>query len=192
MYTEMNLLRTLKDRRGTEGVALNLRTFALVTNYNNGGSSWQTKPTKKPLFVTCKEQYYMVSCEAVHRRDDLKSSQEEADTRLELHAHHAAREEYKSVVIVSEETDVFVICLAFQTDINSRLYQKCGTQTRYVDITIVVQALEGQFCEALPGLHAFTGCDSVGAFAGRGMISALNMVRRNKVMQEVFQQLGSQ
>ena len=44
---------------------------------------------------------------------DLRSSQEEADTKLLLHADHAAKSRCKAVVIIAEDTDVFVMCLAF-------------------------------------------------------------------------------
>lgn len=137
-------------------------------------------------------QCHKITSEHVKEVHELKSSQEEADTRLLLLAAHAGRDGYEAAVIVSEDTDVFVLCLAFQTRITCPLYQKCGTQTRtkYVDIAKVVQAHGEEFCKALPGVHAFTGCDSVSAFAGRGKVSALQLVRHDKAFQETFQQLG--
>ena len=42
-----------------------------------------------------------------------KSSQEEADTRILLHAKHASDQGYTSVIVVSEDTDVFVLLIAF-------------------------------------------------------------------------------
>ena len=36
-----------------------------------------------------------------------------------------------------------------------------------------------KFCAALPGLHAFTGCDSVSAFAGKGKGKCYNLLRKN-------------
>ena len=45
--------------------------------------------------------------------DDLRSSQEEADTRILLHAkHHASDNGYKYVMVVSEDTDVYELCIA--------------------------------------------------------------------------------
>ena len=160
-------------------------------------SEWQQdkhrdKLQDKILYVTCEEQCHKITSEYVKEVHELKSSQEEADTRLLLHAAHAGRDGYEAAVIVSEDTDVFVLCLAFQTRITCPLYQKCGTQTRtkYVDIAKVVQAHGEEFCKALPGVHAFTGCDYVSAFAGHGKVSALQLVRRDKAFQETFQQLG--
>ena len=50
---------------------------------------------------------------------ELTSTQEEADTRILLHTSHAATAGYRSVVIVSEDTDVLVICIAFSSQIAS-------------------------------------------------------------------------
>ena len=54
--------------------------------------------------------------------NQLQSPQEEADrpTRILLHAkHHASDNEYKFVMVVSEDSDVYVLCIALATDINS-------------------------------------------------------------------------
>ena len=52
--------------------------------------------------------------------DALRSSQEEADTRILLHAtHHASDNGYKYVMVVSEDTDVYELCIALATVIKS-------------------------------------------------------------------------
>ena len=54
--------------------------------------------------------------------DQLQSPQEEADTgtRILLHAkHHASDNGYKFVMVVSEDSDVYVLCIGLATDINS-------------------------------------------------------------------------
>ena len=58
---------------------------------------------------------------------ELQSTQEEAETILFLHALHAARTGSKVVIVTSEDTDVILLCLAFQKDIPCPIYQKCGT-----------------------------------------------------------------
>ena len=52
----------------------------------------------------------------------LQSNQEEADTRIILHAAHAAEEGYSAVVILADDTDVLVLCLAFSADISCPLF----------------------------------------------------------------------
>jgi len=144
------------------------------------------------MYVTCEELCYTISVDQVNIIPELKSTQEEADKRLLLHAAHAARDGYKSVIVETEDTDV--LCMLFQSKIACPLYQKCGTQTRtrYVDIRNVTHMFGEQFCEALPGLHTYTGCDTVSAFAGRGKVSALQKLEHEKSTQEVFSDLGKE
>ena len=47
-------------------------------------------------------------------------------------------------------------------------------------------------CKALPGMHAFTGCDTVRAFTGKGKIRALTILKANAEFKEAFAQLGVQ
>ena len=72
------------------------------------------------------------------------------------------------------------------------MYVKCGmqTRTRYVSIFSVVAAAGGELCKCLIGMHAFTGCDTVSAVAGRGKITALRLVKQQTSYQEMFKQLG--
>jgi len=44
--------------------------------------------------------------------------------------------------------------------------------------------------EAMPGLHAFTGCDSVSAFAGKGRVSAFKLLCKDQKYQQAFTDLG--
>ena len=54
--------------------------------------------------------------------DELPSSQEEAD-RILMHAkQHASDIGYKYVMVVSEDSDVYVLCIALATDINSSFF----------------------------------------------------------------------
>jgi len=123
---------------------------------------------------------------------DLTSSQEEADTRMLLHALHASKQGHKAMIIVAEDTDVFILCLAFSKEMSSNLYMKCSMQniTRYVDISKLVSAIGDGVCQALVGLHAFTGSDTVSAFAGRGKVGALKKLKRDQNHQRAFGELG--
>ena len=89
------------------------------------------------LVVTCGNSCYQLSSGVVQPISELKSTQEEADNRTLLHSLHAARSRFASVVIVSEDTDVLVLLLAFKSFIPSSVFIKCGSQTRvkYVDVS---------------------------------------------------------
>ena len=97
------------------------------------------------------------------------------------------------MVISSEDTDVFVLALAFKSFVPSSVYIKCGTQarTRYIGITHVVQRHGSEVCRCLPGLHAFTGCDSVSAFSGKGKMTALKLTKRHARFRELFHLVGT-
>ncbi len=45
--------------------------------------------------------------------------------------------------------------------------------------------------EALPSLHAFMGCDSTSAFAGKGKLAALRLLKSEPEYQDLFKSFGS-
>ena len=154
----------------------------------------RVKLAGKKLYATAGEECFEITPEGSVPCEELRSTQEEADTRLLLHAYHAAKNGCPTEVIVSDDTDVFLLCLAFKTHIPSTVYIKCGTQarTRYIDMTNVVQRHGSELCRCLPGLRAFTGCDSVSAFSGKGKLSALRLTKRHAKFRELFQVLGTE
>ena len=135
---------------------------------------------------------YQLSCGVVQPISELESTLEEADTQMLLHSLHAARQRFASVVIVSEDTDVLVLLLAFKSFIPSSVFIKCGSQTRvkYIEVSRIVESVGAIVCRSLPGFHAFSGCDTVSAFAGRGKVVGYRIATRNVEFQEMFQQLG--
>ena len=107
--------------------------------------------------------------------DELRSTQEEADTRMLLQAAHTGAAGYRAAVSTSEDTDVFFfLSLAFKGFISCPVFVKCDQKTRttYIDVSRVVRMLGSELCRSLPGLHAFTGYDSDSAFSGKGKITA--------------------
>lgn len=159
--------------------------------------NWQHHEQKqrfsdKILFVTCKRKCSKISQVGVSEVGELETSQEEADGRLLLHAKHASAD-FESIVIHAEDTDVLLLCLAHNRNINSNLFIKCGTKTRvrYIDVNKVAAAVGQSICDALLGMHAFTGCDTVSSFGGRGKLSPLKLLRNQKY-QDAFAQLGTQ
>ena len=122
----------------------------------------------------------------------MKSQQEEADGRLLLHASHAANEGFTSVLVCSEDTDVFIMSLAFTNEIGPSLLMKSGTRTRtkIIDITKVAASPGPGVCKGLLGMHAFTGCDSASAFAGKRKAQALKILKKNTRSREALTGLG--
>jgi len=97
-----------------------------------------------------------------------------------LHAADAATHGYNSVLISSDDTDVFVICLAFSCRYTVEIVLEMWYQSTYKspgrrEISKITNA-----CRALIGMHAYAGCDIVSTFAGRGKLSALKLLSTNK------------
>ncbi|KAJ8364810.1 hypothetical protein SKAU_G00136410 [Synaphobranchus kaupii] len=84
-----------------------------------------------------------------------------------LHANHASQNGYKTTVIVSEDTDVMILCLGHCKEINCAMYLKCGThnRTRYINMSSLAELHGDDLCDALVGVHAFTGCDSAAVWS---------------------------
>ena len=61
---------------------------------------------------------------------------------------------------------------------------------RHIDIRKDRQSLGEETCKALQGLHAFTACDSISAFSGRGKVGALKLVMKRGRLQKAIEGLG--
>ncbi|XP_056105946.1 uncharacterized protein LOC130084505 [Rhinichthys klamathensis goyatoka] len=124
--------------------------------------------------------------------DDLTCDHEECDTRVFLHAQHAAQE-HQTVVIKSPDTDVAVIALSLQPDLPCRLYffTGVGNKTRLIDLAKVSSALGTSVCLALIGIHTFSGCDSTSAFYGKGKRKAFSVACEKEEYLTAFTNLGS-
>lgn len=68
------------------------------------------------LVVSSCEQCYLTTKERVTEIAELTSTHEETDTRMMIHVKHAASK-YSKVVVVSEDTDVFVVLFGLHSDI---------------------------------------------------------------------------
>lgn len=83
------------------------------------------------------------------------------------------------------------MALAFHIEIESKLFQKCGAKERkrIIDITKIAASMGADVCHGLIGMHAYTGCDTVSTFAGKGKLGALKLPRSSKEVQETFAEL---
>ncbi|KAJ8398217.1 hypothetical protein AAFF_G00430610 [Aldrovandia affinis] len=160
-------------------------------------AEWKTPKLRdrlndKQLYVASEESCLHITKDQWAEVASLQSNQEEADTRMILNAAHAAEEGYSAVVVTADDTDVLLLCLAFSANISCPLFQNCGTKNRvrYLDITKLCQALGDCVCNAVIGMYAYTGCDTLSAFAGCGKLRALKLIMRSEHFQEVFCKLG--
>jgi hypothetical protein len=120
-------------------------------------------------------------------------SHEEAGTRLILHTDHVGKSRIKSAMIKTVDTDVVILAVGmFQELINCGLNLAPEERTlRYISIHTLVEKLGQDKAKALPGLHAFTGCDQVSAFSGRGKQTAWKTLESMPESIQTFKTLGN-
>ena len=107
-------------------------------------SKYREKLTDKALYVTCEQSCCKLTENKWTEVPELESTEEEVDTHLLLHMLHTARDGYKTAVICSEDTDVFIIGLAVPSTVDISIYQKFGTKTRtrYADVDKIGRSLQ--------------------------------------------------
>ena len=100
---------------------------------------------------------------------------EEADTRMLLHLQDAVNLVYTKASIRTVNTDVLALAVtaAHRLNINGLwIAFGVGNNFHYIPAHEIVKALGPNRCIALPMFHAFTGCDTVSSFGGRGKRTA--------------------
>lgn len=149
--------------------------------------------TEKEVFSTCGEK---VLCSRVHQ--DVSSlspcNHEEADTRMFLHVMDAAEKGYRRLMLRTVDTDVVVLAVSTVVLLeNTQLWIAFGTgkHLRYIPAHQIATSLGAEKARALPMFHAFTGCDTVSSFAGRGKKTAFDTWKSFNAVTAVFAQLVS-
>ena len=119
---------------------------------------------------------------------------EEADQRLVRHALNIIKSGYKNVLVRTIDTDVLVLLLAHipqVDDVNINAY--LINSEKYYDVQKIIRTLGPITCKALPFFYAFSGCDIVSSFYGKGKCKMydiwMNCSYKDE-MTELFTQLG--
>ena len=90
-----------------------------------------------------------------------------------LYCFYAKQNGFKNVVVRSPDSDLFFILLNYIHDLTGiTVYFETGKKNkkRLINITELGTHYTSEYCKALLGLHAFTGCDSTSAFKGKGKV----------------------
>ena len=140
-YRENSIKNSERSLRGEEiGMQIVRQWRSFLTTVKNKDSligfivrgwmkaGFREKLQQKVLYATVRDKCYRITSDGSNEVLALQCQQEEADGRLLLHATHAVEEGYEGVVVCSEDTDVFIMALAFKDKIEASLFQKCGTK----------------------------------------------------------------
>ena len=121
--------------------------------------------------------------------DILRAEHEEADTRLVFHLHHImSMDNQLNVSVRCNDRDVFVLLLYHvnimsSPDITPKVWMDVGLSSnntrRYINISQLTHKLDSNVLKALPGIHAFTGCDYTASFLNKGKVKSLEKMLKN-------------
>ena len=112
----------------------------------------------------------------------FKSTHEEADTRLVLHAIHS---QYNTVVVASRDTDVLLLLVYhFQRMRCQRLWMMSGTskKRRYIPIETVFNNLPIGSVSTLLAFHTLTGCDTTSYIADHSKRTAWRVFKEHHAL----------
>ena len=132
------------------------------------------KVSGKQIVSTCHENVVCSSGD-ISLGNLAPCTQEEADTRLLLHAADCVRQKHSIIIIRTSDTDVVVLAFSLSQQLGAKeLWTsfETGKHFRFIAIHDIVSKLGPDKCKALPVFHAITGCDTVSFIAGRGKLKA--------------------
>ena len=114
---------------------------------------------------------------------------EEADTCITLYLEDAVKEKHSKILICTVDTDVVVLAITATQCLDiSELWIAFGTgkNFRHLAIHEIARAPGPDRCVVLPVFHAFTGCDTVSCFGGRGKKTAWDTWKAYKDVTPAF------
>ena len=124
----------------------------------------------------------------------LRSEQEEADTRMLLHALDATQRGATSITIQSPDTDVLVLTLWVYKRLcpDTTVIVGTGGKRRSIPLGPLYEAVGEELVKALPGFHAFSGCDQTGTISGKSKVSCWNTLKKaERSVLDAFSSLGT-
>lgn len=144
---------------------------------------------QRELYVGLGDHAWLYTCESgiVTRQpvSVLRCSHYEADTRVVWHIKHISEtntDAQSNVVVRCDDTDILVTLLVHVANMPVHIWMdvgKSGNNTRrYIDVTLLASHLGSDMTRALPGFHAFTGCDYTAAFFRKGKVRPLSIMEK--------------
>lgn len=125
--------------------------------------------------------------------EDLDCSHhEEADTKMIF---HVTKESSDKILIRCSDTDVLIIMLGNMEHAckSSEIWMLLGTgnNVRYLNVNELYKTLGHRLSVALPGLHAFTGCDYNPCFFNKRKTKPLTILEESEDFRKAFTDLGN-
>ena len=139
---------------------------------------------EKELFVTKRDlAFWLTTINGmiqVNPVPQIASKQEETDTKMFLSSQHTHSLGFLRVNIVAVDFNVYLPSLYYQSRVGAHLSLEYGSSKKTVIFDIAANTVDKDLIDALPGLHALTGCDSASCFSGQGMLKSLQLLKKNE------------
>ena len=154
---------------------------------------YQQRLEQRSLYVSHEGKCYLITSTGCKIVEPLNNNHIEADTRMMLHANHAAQQGHHTIIIRSADTDVLVLGTYFAKQIptNMFIHRRTATSCKYYDLRAVADKLGPDLCAALPGFHSFTGSDCTSGFFGVGKPTAFKVLNKDPEFQAAMKSLGT-
>ena len=109
-----------------------------------------------------------------------------------LYLKYAAKLGYKSAVVRTPDTDIFVILLFHAKTIGLTIFLDIGTgkHRQIVNVTQMAESMGADKYKMVLGLYVFTGEDVTSSFKGKGKIGPLKKLQRHPIHHEAFRYLS--
>ena len=94
------------------------------------------------------------------------------------HTLNLINNDYKNILVRSIDTDVLVLLISYtgQVELNDiEIHAYLINSDRYYNIKQIIRELTSDIFLTLPFFYAFTGCDTVSSFYGKGMCKAYDV-----------------
>ena len=114
---------------------------------------------------------YRITTQSVTEVKELSSNQEEADTKLLLHANHALNEDPNQLIVMrspSGDFDINILFIATFQENQQNIWLDYNTGDHQMILPLSSIDMDPENKSALLGFHALTGNDYVSSFFRRG------------------------
>ena len=151
-----------------------------------------TKLKCSTVYFSQEDVTYCINESGVTVKQDLSSNQEEADTKVILHCHHALEESLSSKVVLrspSGDTDIMILALSFLESSRTYIDYGNGKSRKGFWLNEICSINEDQK-KSLVGFHAFTGNDYISSFFRKSKPTCWNVLNKNRIFIESINQLG--
>ena len=145
----------------------------------------------KMLILSGNDESFTVTVDMIRESQDLKSNQEEADTKVILHTMNILEEGFTVVLCSpSGDTDIMVLAFALISDlINVFMDYSNGKNRKRLSLG-EIRLLQSEK-EALVGFHSFAGNDYIPSIFRKAKKHCWSIAKSNEIFLEAFSELGA-